>query len=271
MVNTLFLGKRGLSMLDEAYDMASSLLQTDNLNVHPDYLYIDIPKDKKSIGVDEIMPVVQKNSLKPVLAEQSVVIINNMDCLTEAAQNKLLLTLESNTNVVIIGVAYRDNLLSTVKSRMKVVTYRPYTKNAFVSLYEGVYSPREAELLFYATGGCPGGVSACAEYLDMFSALYDTVQGKELHKLLSLLHLVKEKDPLAVSNDKGLLLSVLHVLTYAFVDKAMRLFSTDVLGTAKLVSVLDRLITDEAICQVPQYTKDNFFQTVVYLIEGGAV
>lgn len=258
-------------MLDDALDIAANLLKTEHIENHPDYLYIDLPKDKKTIGVDSILPVIQKGCVKPVLAEHSVAIINHMDCLTEAAQNKLLLTLESNTYLYIIGVAYKDTLLSTVKSRMMITEYRSYSKNNFLDLYKDIYSKEDSLLLYHATGGCPGLVPALTDNIEMFRELYHICQESNLYRLMESLHLVKEKDPLAVHNDRQLLLAVIHVLQYALIEKAVRIYSDEPLTAAKLVRVIDRLLEDESVCQTSQYTKDNFFRTIAFLTEMGAV
>ena len=266
MINTLLLGKPGLSMLNDALDMAAKLLNTEYTETHPDYLYVDLPENKKVIGVDNILPVVEKGCKKPVLAEHAVAVINHMDCLTDAAQNKLLLTLESNCFLCVIGVAYRDTLLSTVKSRMKILEYRPISKKDFITLYKD-FSKKDSLLLYHATGGCPGLVPSLSDNIGMFHELYDICQGKNPHRIMDVLHLVKEKDPLAVHNDKQLLLAVIHVLEYAMVERAFGVLSSDATAATGIVCAINRLLEDESLCQTSCYTKDNFFRTIAFLTE----
>lgn len=271
MINVLLLGQKGLAMLHDAQNMAAQALQTQNYENHPDYMFIDLPKGKKSLGVEDILPVVQKGYIRPVLADKTVVIINHMDCLTEAAQNKLLLSLESNANLYIIGIAYKDVLLKTVMSRMRIVRYKPCTMQDFVSLYNGTYTKEEAVLLYYATQGCSGIVPTLADYLQMFTDLYRICQGNDLKEIMNTLYLVKEKDPLNICNDRQLMLATIRVLLYSFTDKAQHIFQDEnnAVRVMKLVDVIDMLLADEAACQTPVYTKDNFFRMIASLTEKG--
>jgi hypothetical protein len=266
-MNVLFLGKEGFSMLPDALDLATQTLETDHLDNHPDYLFVDLPDGKKSIGVDEISPIVRKGSLKPVLAKKAVVVINHMDCLTDVAQNKLLLTLESSDNVRIIGIAYKDTLLATVKSRMSIRVYRPCIKSEFCSLTG--CAEEDSELMYYATGGCPGLYYFFSESTTLFRELFDICMGKDLSPILKVLHLVKEKDPLAIHEDKKLLLAVLHVMQYAFIQKAY-VNKSDV-SKVRYASIVERLVRDESLCMSPNYTKHDFFLTVTIIIENGGI
>lgn len=111
------------NLLDNALERATSILGTerDLLSSNPDYLFVDYDEGKSSIGVDTATMIVNKAALKPTFGEHQVCVINHMDSMTEAAQNKLLKTLEESS-MIVIGVCYDGNVLPTVKSRMQKVT-----------------------------------------------------------------------------------------------------------------------------------------------------
>lgn len=116
----LFYGEGNL--LEHALNKAAQMLNTDreSLSTNPDYLYVDYDEGKTSIGVETANEIVNKSALVASFNEYQVCVVNHMDSMTEAAQNKLLKTLEESA-LIILGVCYENTLLPTVKSRMKKV------------------------------------------------------------------------------------------------------------------------------------------------------
>ncbi len=116
----LFYGQDNL--LDYVLEKAAEILNTteEKLSVHPDFLYIEREKDKSSIGVDSANEIVSKSYLAPSFGDYQVCVINHMEAMTKEAQNKLLKTLEESS-MIILGVCYEDEILPTVKSRMRRV------------------------------------------------------------------------------------------------------------------------------------------------------
>lgn len=266
--NVLLEGKEGLFMLEDVVDFLSSLFQGADYEKHPDYLFVDLPEDKKTIGVDDILPIVQKGHIKPVLLEKTVIVINHMDCLTEAAQNKLLLSLEESPYLFVIGIAYRDKLLSTVLSRMRRISYKPLTKEEFISYCEGTYARGDATLLAHACSGCPGLVHSIGEHLDLFRQLDIACRGSKRSDILSVLHLVKEKDKLAIYNSKELLRPVLRVMQAAFLDKSFECIKNGEEGKAlRYTEKVRRLLEDDRVVESPAYSKDNFIRTMIGCVE----
>ena len=159
---TLIYGEGNL--LDYALNMAAEILGTtkDLLSANPDYLFIDYDEGKSSIGVDTANIIVDKSALVATFGEHQVCVINHMDSMTEAAQNKLLKTLEESS-MIIIGICYEDGILPTVKSRMRKV-----------QLSEKVELP--------------------ADVLEIFSKVSDALSSKP-SDVFGCLNLVKEKDP----------------------------------------------------------------------------
>jgi hypothetical protein len=77
------------------------------------------PKDRNSIGIEEVKVFQKAMRYKPFQEEKQVGIILQSEKLTTQAQNALLKTLEetSNTSVYILCVDNERNLLPTIKSR----------------------------------------------------------------------------------------------------------------------------------------------------------
>lgn len=266
-ISLLFLGTEGLSMIDDAMDTAAKMLGTMQIESHPDYIYLDVCKGKKSIGVAEISPLIDKGSRKPILARKSVAVINHMELLTEQAQNKLLRLLEQNENLLIIGVAYADTLLSTVKSRMLQVPFSPLGKKAFLELY-GKYSNLEASLLYCASGGCPGTARHLLDELPFFVNLYSACSGEEPHRILEVLHLVREKDSLALHERPELIEPSFRVLQYRFMEQTQYFFDQkDFPSASKYLNLVRFLADSEAEIRDGRSKKEQLFYIICCCIE----
>lgn len=86
---------------------------------NPDLLEIQIPKNKKSIGIDEVRVIPNFLALKPLSYSQKIVIIKDGNVLTPEAQNSLLKILEETPSYarIFIEVKHLTNLLPTILSR----------------------------------------------------------------------------------------------------------------------------------------------------------
>lgn len=260
MRNKILYGADGPRMLQDALVEAREILGTDNLLTHPDYLFLE-PSGKKSIGVEEVLPVVTKGMDRPVLAEIAVAIIKDFDALTVPAQNKLLLTLEANKNILIIGTAGNlGSILETVKSRVQVVEYKKASREAF----GGFQNPA----LSFAVFG--GDLVLAEKYLpqeDLFLQVFSDCQN-DPRNLLKTLHLLEEKDPGTITADRGLMACVLQAMKYAFADKGAALANSgDPAGALIACDCVSRLDDEEALMRRASYSKDDFFLAVVDVIE----
>lgn len=95
---------------------------------HPDVLYVEKEKGKKTIGVDVLRESVINNVyIKPLIAEKKIIIFPNGEALTEQSQNALLKVLEEPPEyaVFIIITESAGMLLKTVLSRSVVFSFMP--------------------------------------------------------------------------------------------------------------------------------------------------
>ena len=189
----LLSGNAGLPMLSDALSVASCILATpvERLSIHPDYLFID-KGDEKSIGVAQSDLIVQKASLLPAVSDKTVIVIDGFDSMTVQAQNKLLKTIEENDSVLVIAVAYTNAVLDTIKSRMRVLEYEPLNRDSFLAFCKERNIP-DAPYFYYASGGCPD-YKNCEQLTKLYKSIGECILKKDIPKIYSLLHLVKEKD-----------------------------------------------------------------------------
>ena len=262
----LLKGSPGMSMLEDGLALARHLLNTSDLDGHPDFLMVAPMAKKKTIGVEEIMPVVSLGAYPPIHGSSSIAIIDGMDKLTVAAQNKLLILLETNPYVLVIGICYGD-VIDTVKSRMRIVPYHPYTKSEF--LCKCGLPEDEGELFYYATTGCIGFISSLQGERDLFKAIKIACSSDTKRKdLYRALHLVKEKDKQAVTEDLFLQQAVLRVLIFLFQKQSEQACATKDYGKAmRYNDIVNRLVEDEKLSERSTYSKNDFFTTIMYCVE----
>lgn len=259
-------GRAGMPMLADALELSKALLNTDNLDVHPDFLLIS--SDKKSIGVESAQEVAAMASRRPVVSGVNVCVIDGMDKLTVQAQNKLLLTLENSPNLRIIGISYKGGLLDTVLSRMKMVSYHPLLLEEFVKKFtmDG-YSSEEAVLFFYASDGVEAMKSLFENNKDMFREVRNNILSDKRYFLLKTLHLLQEKDKEAVTNDSELMKATLRIIARTCCDKAMELCVSNI-KLAGNYAYICRLVDNDVLrVDKSSYTKNDFFDTIIKVIE----
>ena len=117
----LFVGIEGIGKFLFAKEFAKKILNVDDLSKSMSYHEIDFGKD--SIKVDEIRKIEESIYTKPVNSDKKVIIINNSENMTIAAQNAFLKTLEEPPSyaIIILITSNETMLLTTIKSRcMKI-------------------------------------------------------------------------------------------------------------------------------------------------------
>ena len=117
----LFVGIEGIGKFLYAKEFAKKILNVDDLTKSMDYYEINFGKD--SIKVDEVRKIEESIYTKPVISDKKVIIINNSENMTVAAQNAFLKTLEEPPSyaIIILITSNETLLLTTIKSRcMKI-------------------------------------------------------------------------------------------------------------------------------------------------------
>ena len=92
---------------------------------HPDFLQIE-PEDGKTIKIEQIRYLQEKNCRKTSNFRKKVYIIRNSDKMTREAANGLLKTLEEPPNyaVLILLTENESKLLATIKSRCTKIAFQ---------------------------------------------------------------------------------------------------------------------------------------------------
>lgn len=268
-------GRPGLSMKADALSFASRYLGTEHLSVHPDFLLIEPPPEKKTIGVDAALTIVSKGALRPALAKKQVIIINGIDTMTEEAQNKILKLLEDVPSVLVIAISYGGSVLDTVKSRLTTYVYHPLGYDEFEAELEGSAFHESTAIYYHLTGGCPGLCEELSDDLTMFKSIVSVIEHGNLVELLPTLHLLVEKDKKSIAGSPYLpnILRLMEACFSAELEflttgkKSSLLIPSDIYSMDGLLRRILLLDEHRAICKRTTYSKDDLFLLIVNIIE----
>ncbi len=121
----LFVGPEGVGKKLMALELAQKILQTGNLNTHPDFAILDQVED---INVERMQQFMEGLSFKPFVGLKKVAVINNAHLMNNQSANALLKTLEEpSASTVLILVSANKNLLSTIISRCQTFFFNSFS------------------------------------------------------------------------------------------------------------------------------------------------
>lgn len=266
--NYLLKGKPGLPMKADAIDFAVKYLDMEHIYLHPDFLMIQKQMGKTCIGVDQAAQITAKASIRPSIAKKHLVIIDGIDSMTEAAQNKLLKVLEDGENLFVIAISHGKPVLDTIISRMTVYEYHALKKDDFQEKMINLYPALDASLYFQITHGCMDAIEWLLDYDKLFKDLQDCIQMQSFFELFSIFHLVREKDKEAVTENRRVIPYLISFIQEEFIKS---LTSASVVNVNTKLDSLKILEEHRLRCEIPGYTKDDFFNLIVHLAESNTI
>lgn len=136
----------------------------------------------KDIGVETARMISTDAARTPLAGVRRVIIITESDCLTVAAQNTLLKTLEepAERTVLILTALREGRLLSTVRSRMQRFALAPVDDDVMSAAAKGFFDDDVSRTTALAVAhGCPGilmALAADADDLAWYQIILDDAQ-----------------------------------------------------------------------------------------------
>jgi DNA polymerase III subunit delta' len=103
---------------------------------HPDVIFIE--PQGNVLRIDQIRNLLSNLSMKPYVADHRVVIISDAQSMNKEAANALLKVLEEppTNTTLILTVLQKSNLLPTIISRCRHISFHPLSSNEIISLLQ---------------------------------------------------------------------------------------------------------------------------------------
>lgn len=142
-----------------------------NSGNNPDFL--EIFPDGNSIKIAQMREMQEKVYQKPIVSDKKVFIIDQVEKMTEEAQNSLLKTLEEPPEymVIILITSNENKLLNTVKSRCIRINFTGLSKQD-ITKYAGAHQINiSSQNLLEMCGGSIGKLEKINENIDDYNGL----------------------------------------------------------------------------------------------------
>ncbi len=246
-MNYLYIG----NMEDVALENARKMLGVQDIFSHPDFYMFGPVDKKKSMGVDVANEMLHIAETYPAKAEFYVYYIPHFEVMTVDAQNVLLKMLEENNYVRVIAVVDTDSkVLDTVKSRMKLIYYKPQTVTQYMAEGHNFYE-------YFADG---------VVERDLLRKVYDTLLKGSIPGILLALNMVKEKDAEEYAGSYKPILQLIRAMVVETIEN--RIF--EVPGVLELpFGILElrnmRSVTEKYLAVADKMTKQDMFCYVTLL------
>jgi DNA polymerase III subunit delta' len=157
----IFSGEDGVGKSLVAKAAALKIIGKDKDRDYADIIEYRIPKNKKSIGVNEVRELIEEINKKPVEGDKKIIIIYEAHHMTQEAQNAFLKTVEEPPSGIFIMLLC-DNLetiLDTIKSRCQIYKFHRLSENDMMSFLKKEFpefSKDELKPLMAFSDGIPG-------------------------------------------------------------------------------------------------------------------
>lgn len=172
----LFCGPAGVGKKSLALEFARQILQTENLDRHPDFIFFD---GQQEITVADVRDLIDRLKLSPFMGKLKAAIIDGAENLNGQSGNALLKTLEeAGENTVIVLVAGAGEVLPTIVSRCQVLRFSTFSISQ-LRQFAGSRNLGDINKIESLAFGSPARLLQLIEHKDFFQLERDAVEDYE--------------------------------------------------------------------------------------------
>lgn len=190
----LISGEEGLGQEILAMEIASALLQTEDLEKHCNFYALR--PDKGTIRVEQVEELLDRSRISAHSGSKKVFGIFGIGYMTKQAQNRLLKLLEdrSDTNIVLM-TQEGGMILDTIVSRAVSIRLHRVPKQKMETYLRELGEEQDLAIYTAVMRGCPYRYEGIKAKIGVFREVYTAqLEMEQKKQLLYLFHEVKEKD-----------------------------------------------------------------------------
>lgn len=192
----IFSGLKWLGKAHAAESVAKRALQVEDLTACPDYMVLS-PKGKSVIGIDDLGGIMDFAQTIPINnGSVKVALIDDAECMTEAAQNSILKLLEESTDYMLFLIVAHRKMIPTVESRCMKIEFSPLKKEDMENILHDEQEKVDLLALQLARGrkGFYQFAINDPKYLSSIRSFLAALEVKNGAGMFEAFHLMKEKD-----------------------------------------------------------------------------
>jgi len=180
----IFCGEDGIGKSILSKEFAINIIGKKAIKDYVDIIERRITKGKQSIGISEVLTVIDEINKKPYEGNRKVIIVHDTDRMTVDAQNAFLKTIEEPPSGVFIMLLCKsqEGILDTIKSRCQIHNLKRL-KSRDIRLFLNRDFPElskdELEIMVSFCDGIPGRAMSFLKdtsFMDMRSTVLDILK-----------------------------------------------------------------------------------------------
>lgn len=234
-----------------------------SLHKHPDFCQITRSKGHTNYQSEDFKKMLAFYETKPVISTKKVVLINEVERVSELLWQSLLKVLEDNKDVLFVLLGKEEGVLATILSRVEVITPTPLLDSEWEEICKSANLESEQSLLGIVCENNPAKLSEALLYKETFYQVLEAYKKGNKKALLEALGLVKEKDTQHLFvRSKAAAQMVYGLLIEQLIDQYIKT------GNEKQLAMANRLNKEGKRCFNSSFTKDDFTHSMMCFLEG---
>ena len=191
----IFCGEDGIGKSIFAKKLSVAIIGKEQDKQYADIIEWSIAKGKRSIGIREVISIIDEINKKPYECDRKVIIIHEADKMTDEAQNAFLKTIEEPPKGVFIMLLCEslEFILDTIKSRCQIHFFNKLDSNSMKKYLVRTYpelSDNDVDMLVSFSDGIPGRADRFLkdnEFMDMRNIVLEILECSVSNSKLDIL------------------------------------------------------------------------------------